>query len=67
MEHRRGQLSGGARMAECDVTVNNRAGVLTLAINHVRPPLPDGNYTLTVDGQPPTQWKRDKNGWTRLT
>jgi hypothetical protein len=67
MEHRRGQLKGGARSAECKVTVYNMNGVLTLAIKDVNPRLPEGNYTLTVDGQPPTQWKRDRDGWTRLT
>jgi hypothetical protein len=67
MEHRRAQLKGGARSAECNVTVNNRNGVLTLAIKDVNPRLPEGNYTLTVDGKPPTQWKRDRDGWTRLT
>jgi hypothetical protein len=67
MEHRRGQLKGRVHSAECNVTVHNRNGVLNLAIKKVNPRLPEGNYTLTVEGQPPTQWKRDRDGWTRLT
>jgi hypothetical protein len=66
MEHRRGQLKRGVRVASCNVTVHNRNGCLTLAIKDVNPRLPEGNYTLTVDGQPPTPWKSDRDGWTRL-
>jgi hypothetical protein len=65
-EYRKGQLKRGVRVAECNVTVHNRNGVLTLEIRNVNPRLPEGNYTLTVDGQPPTEWKRDRDGWSCL-
>jgi hypothetical protein len=46
MEHRRGQLKRGVRVASCNVTVHNRNGCLTLAIKDVNPRVPEGNYTL---------------------
>lgn len=63
---REGELTG-PRQAKCVVTIIKRGGVETLAINEVEPRgIADGNYTLTVKGEPTTRWQRDHDGWKRL-
>ena len=63
----RGELIG-ASQAKCIVTINKWAGVLTLAINDLEPRwIADGDYTLTVKGEPTSQWRRDRDGWKRLS
>jgi hypothetical protein len=66
-EYRNGELTG-PRPAKCKVTINRTESVVTFTINDVEPRAPpDGRYTLTVNGEPASRWKRDKNGWTRLS
>jgi hypothetical protein len=58
----------GASRAKCRVTINKWAGVKTLAINDLEPRwIADGDYTLEVTGEPTSQWKRDRDGWTRVS
>jgi hypothetical protein len=65
-KRREGELTG-PRRAKCIVTITKRGSVETLAINEVEPRgIADGNYTLTVKGEPTTRWKRDCDGWKRL-
>jgi ABC-type Fe3+-citrate transport system substrate-binding protein len=65
-KRREGELTG-PRQAKCIVTITRRGSVETLAINDVEPRgIADGNYTLTVKGEPVTRWKRDHDGWERL-
>ena len=64
---RRGGELKGPRQAKCTVTITKRNGVETLAINDVEPRgIADGNYTLTVIGEPTSRWTRDNDGWKRL-
>ena len=64
------RLSGeltGARHAKCRVTINKWEGVVTFAINDLEPRwIADGDYTLTVTGEPTSQWRRDRDSWKRL-
>ncbi len=65
-KRREGELTG-PRRAKCVVTITKRDSVETLAINDVEPRgIADGNYTLTVKGEPTTRWKRDHDGWKRF-
>ena len=65
-KRRAGELAG-PRQANCVVTITKTDSVETLAINEVEPRgIADGNYTLTVKGEPTTRWKRDHDGWKRL-
>jgi hypothetical protein len=65
-ESRTGELTR-PRSGACVVTINKRDGVVAVTLSEVDPPnLPDGNYKLTVKGEPPSHWQRDKNGWARL-
>jgi hypothetical protein len=62
-----GELTG-ADKAKCTVTLNKWEGVVTLAIKELEPRwIADGDYTLTVQGEPTSRWKRDRDGWTRLS
>jgi hypothetical protein len=67
MERRKGKLTGH-QVADCTVTVSRRDGVeSSRAITDVLPRVPDGDYKLTVEGEPsPSLWRKDKNGWTLL-
>ena len=66
-ERRRGQLTGNHN-AECTVMINKVDGVETLrAISDVTPQLPDGSYTLTVQGASSSQWVLLRGVWTSLT
>jgi hypothetical protein len=39
-----------------------------LAIKELEPRwIADGDYTLTVKGEPTSQWRRDRDGWKRLS
>ncbi len=63
---RDGELRG-PREATCIVTITKKDGVETLAIKGVEPRgIVDGNYTLTVKGEPRSVWSRDHDGWKRL-
>lgn len=65
-KRRDGELTG-PRQAKCIVTLTKRDGVETLAINDVAPRgIADGDYTLTMKGEPTSRWKRDHDGWRRL-
>ena len=65
-KRREGELTG-PRKAKCVVTITKRDTVEALAINGVEPRgIADGNYTLTVRGEPTTRWSRDYDGWRRL-
>jgi hypothetical protein len=62
-----GELAGPSQ-AKCVVTINKWAGVVTLAINDLEPRwIADGDYTLKLKGEPTSRWKRDGDGWTRLS
>jgi hypothetical protein len=65
------RLSGeltGARRAKCTVTINKWEGVVTLAIKELEPRwIADGDYTPTMKGEPTSQWRRDGDGWKRLS
>jgi hypothetical protein len=66
MKRRDGELKG-PRQAKCLVTITKKDGVETLVINDVEPRgIADGDYTLTVKGEPTTRWSRDHDGWKRL-
>jgi hypothetical protein len=57
----------GPRAAECVVTVTKKEGVASLAISGVVPQgPPDGEYKATVEGKPPSRWRRNRDGWARL-
>jgi hypothetical protein len=65
-KHCGGELRG-PRQARCIVTITKIDGVEILAINDVAPRgIADGNYTLTVKGEPQSRWTRDRDGWRRL-
>jgi hypothetical protein len=52
MKRREGELRG-PRQAKCIATITERFGLETLSINDVEPRgIADGNYTLTVSGEP---------------
>jgi hypothetical protein len=65
-KRRAGELTG-PRQAKCVVTITNKGGVETLAIDNVQPRwIADGDYTLIVEDEPTTRWNRDYDGWKRL-
>jgi hypothetical protein len=51
----------GHKAADCTVTISKMDGVeSSRTITDVSPRVPDGNYTLTVAGEPSaTRWRRD--------
>jgi hypothetical protein len=59
-------LSGNGRKADCDVTINKLNAVTIILIDDVHSLLPDGEYTLTVSGEPSSQWRRINRRWERL-
>jgi hypothetical protein len=59
-------LSGNGHKVGCDVMVNKQNAVTTIFISDVHSLLPDGEYTLTVLGEPSSQWRRSKGVWERL-
>ncbi len=66
-ERRRAKLSG-PRPATCIVTINKSEGATALVIDGVVPRgPPDGNYELALKGESTSRWKRDRDGWTRLS
>jgi hypothetical protein len=64
MERRQGKLTGH-EAADCIVTISKRDGIETSrTITDVSPRVPDGDYTLTVEGESsPSRWRRDRDGW----
>ena len=65
-ERREGELAGPVTV-KCIVTINRREGVATMTISEIdRPRVPDGDYTLAVEGEPKSHWRRDRDGWSHL-
>jgi hypothetical protein len=67
MERRKGKLAG-PQAADCTVTISKIDGVeSSRTIADISPRVPDGDYSLTVEGESSTsRWRKDKNGWTVL-
>jgi hypothetical protein len=59
-------LSGNGHDADCNVTINKLKAVTTIVIDQIHSLLPDGEYTLTVSGEPSSQWRQSKRRWKRL-
>jgi hypothetical protein len=59
-------LSGNGHTADCAVMINKLNAVTTMNIYDFPPTLPDGEYTLTVPGEPSSQWRLTKRHWERL-
>jgi hypothetical protein len=59
-------LSGNGHDADCNVTINELKAVTTIVFYHINFLLPYGEYTLTVSGEPSSQWRQSKRRWKRL-
>lgn len=63
----KGQLRGNGRIAECVVVVRDDGNLSEVKyITEVSPPLPDGDYTLTVgyEQREGGHWRCQTGKWT---